>query len=318
MRQLELQESSWADAWERGQVALEGVTRRRIEGASKGVELAVLDWGGTGELVVIHHANGFCAATLAPIANALRGRFRVFSVDARGHGDSTPVAPVPQGGSPDPYDWGTLAADIDHVIGGILAITGGERVALAIGHSFGGALLLRAARANPARFERLLLCDPVVLPKLTAEQRAARSNTNGLAAMTRNRRDRFPTREAAFEHCRSRSLFSSFTPEALALYVAEGMAETSDGDIALKCDRDVEASIFEAGGLGSEFEGASRVTAEVVFLHAQRGNFPLETFRSIAAQMPRSRVESLDVGHLFPMEEPERVLQFVEKCLADL
>lgn len=300
---------AWEEAWARASVLLSGVTRRRLAASEPGVELALLDWGGPGELAVLHHANGFCAASLAPIAYALRDRYRIVSVDARGHGDSTAVSPA---GEPDPYRWTRLAADLNAVIAQLLPLVGCEHVALAIGHSFGGALLLAAAGEIPGRFERLLLCDPVIPPRGTVEERTRANRSNPLAVATRRRRDRFPSREAAYEHCRPRGLFADFTPEALALYVGEGMRETPEGEIALKCDREVEASIFEGSGMIDFFARAGSISAEVLFLHAGRGNFSVEAYEALAAEMPKAWVEPLDAGHLFPLEEPERVLAAVD------
>lgn len=315
--------TSWEAAWERGRACLAGVERWRVDGASPGVELAVLDWGGQGDLVLLHHANGFCAATLAPIAQALRDRFRVVSIDGRGHGDSTSVQP---GGDPEAYAWHTLAADLRQAAGQILARTGRARVALAIGHSFGGALPLRAASLDPGHFARLLLCDPVILPEPTPGRRVV-PQSNGLAALTRRRRDRFPSRAAAFAHCRSRGLFADFTPEALALYVGEGMVgegmvgtgtgEAKEEEVTLACPREVEAAIFEGGGASDLIADVESCSAEVVFLHAQRGNFSRERYEEVAARMPRARVAGVDAGHLFPLEQPDRVLAWVDALLAD-
>jgi pimeloyl-ACP methyl ester carboxylesterase len=301
---------AWKPAWERARNLLEGVTRRRVPGASREVELAILDWGGKGDLVVMHHANGFCAAAFAPIAKALSATYRVVAIDARGHGDSTAVVP---GGEPNPYDWSTLEVDLQNALGAILEITGHERISLGIGHSFGGALMLRVANVRPELFERLLLCDPVILPPMSPEQKAERSSSNPLSAMTRRRRDRFPSRQEAFEHCRSRGLFANFTSEALALYVGEGMAESKGGEVVLKCDREVEAAIFDGGGVHAAVESLDRVSAEVVLVHAERGNFSREAFEEVVAQIPGARVESLDVGHLFPLEQPDRVLELLRE-----
>ncbi|HPG25615.1 MAG TPA: alpha/beta hydrolase [Myxococcota bacterium] len=298
----------WSGAWRRARALLEGVTRDRVAASDPGVELAILDWGGEGELAIFHHANGFCAATLAPIAHALRDRYRVVSIDARGHGDSTSVSPHDD---PRAYAWATLVDDLQTAVHAILARTGRPRVALGIGHSFGGALSLAAELREPGLFERLLLCDPVILPPLTLEERRQMSRGPGLAASTRKRRDRFPSREEAYAHCRTRALFADFTPEALALYVGEGMRETEDGEIALKCDREIEAAIFDQGGSLDFDRDIERVRARVLFLHAGRGNFDVRAYESLAARMPEGRVERLDAGHLFPLEEPERVLEAV-------
>jgi len=304
--------TTWAEAWERGRGCLAGAERIRVAGASPGVEIAGLDWGGDGELVLMHHANGFCAATLAPIAQALCDRYRVVSIDGRGHGDSTPVLP---GGDPDAYAWETLAADVRAATREILERTGCGHVALAIGHSFGGALLLRAASLEPAGFARLLLCDPVMRPPRVPHEDRGPARSSRLAEATRRRRDRFPSREAAFEHCRSRGLFADFTPEALALYLGEGMRETQTGDVALKCDREIEAAIFDGGAEGDLGREVEAVRAEVVFLHAQRGSFSREFYETVAARMSHARVESVSAGHLFPLEEPHLVIERAEAML---
>jgi len=53
-----------------------------------------------------------------------------------------------------------------------------------------------------------------------------------------------------------------------------------------------------------------------LFVHAQRGNFLAETYEALAAQMPKARVASEDLGHLFPLETPSAALAFVEELLA--
>jgi hypothetical protein len=55
------------------------VRTRRVPGSQPGIEIAVLDWGGSGPLALLHHANGFCAGLWDAVAAGLRGRFRVAS-----------------------------------------------------------------------------------------------------------------------------------------------------------------------------------------------------------------------------------------------
>jgi pimeloyl-ACP methyl ester carboxylesterase len=302
----------WQDAWERALKTIAGVTRRRVRSSTADVEIALLDWGGDGDLVLLHHANGFCGATLAPIANALRSRYRVVAMDARGHGDSTSVRPD---SDPNPYDWKVLSADLRSAVHEILEITERDRLELAIGHSFGGALILDAAQNEPALFGNILLCDPVIVESVAAKEIERRSGGPDLATGARKRRDRFPTRADAYAHFHSRGIFSNFTPEALALYVGEGIGPTPDGDFQLKCRREVEAAIFSSADLTDLFVDADKVTADVTFLHAAQGNFSRERYNSLAARMASARVEGLDVGHLFPLEEPEQVLRAVDELI---
>lgn len=305
--------SGWDAAWERARGLIEGAERRFVRGADAEVEISLLDWGGEGDLVLLHHANGFCGATLAPIAHALSGRFRVVSVDARGHGRSTSVPPGEDGA---PYAWSALAADLLAVVHEVLGATGRDRVELAIGHSFGGVLCLEAAQREPALFERLLLCDPVILPPPPSQGAEAPSRGPDLAAGARKRRNRFASRAEAYAHFHGRGVFVEFAPEALALYVAEGVGPEPDGDFSLRCHPDVEAAIFSSGGGADPFANAPKVSADVRFVHALRGNFSRERYDQLAARIPSARVESLDVGHLFPMEEPERVLEHVDAWLS--
>jgi pimeloyl-ACP methyl ester carboxylesterase len=299
----------WNEAWQRARPTLEGVVRGRAPGSEAGVELAFLDWGGDGELIVFHHANGFGAACFALVAAGLRERFRVIAFDARGHGDSTPV---PARDNPDAYRWPRLAADYAAALASVVESTGRDRVRLAIGHSFGGVLTLAAAAERPGLIEEALLLDPVILPPSVLGAVEPQGPGVDLAVATRRRRAVFPSREAAYEHFAKRDLFRDFRPEALAIYVAEGLAETSSGEFRLKCDPQMEAAIFEQGRSLDVFAIAPQIEARTRLLHAARGNFTRDGYDELAARMPDARVEVCDGGHLFPMEQPELVLERIE------
>ncbi|MBW2232048.1 MAG: alpha/beta fold hydrolase, partial [Deltaproteobacteria bacterium] len=133
------------------------VERRRLALPEAGVEIALLDWGGEGPLALLHHANGFCAALWAPIAEALRDRFHVVAMDARGHGDSSlPSERPPE----EAFAWPVMAADLRAVALTLLQETGHSQIALGLGHSFGGTLTLAAESAHPG----LSYCD---LPRIS-------------------------------------------------------------------------------------------------------------------------------------------------------
>jgi pimeloyl-ACP methyl ester carboxylesterase len=297
----------WAEAWRRAEPTLDGVVHGRVPASEPGVELATLDWGGDGELVVIHHANGFCAATYALIAVELRDRYRVVSFDARGHGDSTPVAAA---GNSAAYDWARMAADYAVALSHLVEALGRDSIRFAIGHSFGGMLTLGAAAQRPGLVAETLLLDPVVIPPSKGGEKPPNRGPD-LASMARRRRAVFSTREEAYDHFAGRGLFEAFRPEALALYVAKGMTETRSGEMRLKCDPSVEAAVFENGGTLDVFALAAKIETRTRFLHAARGNFSLDVYDELAGRMPDARVDSLDVGHLFAMENPEVVVDYI-------
>jgi pimeloyl-ACP methyl ester carboxylesterase len=299
----------WNEAWNRARPLLENVVRGRIPASEEGVELAYLDWGGEGELVVMHHANGFGAASFALVAAALRDRYRVISFDARGHGDSTPVSAVENA---DAYQWPRLAADYAAALCGVVEMLGRERVRYALGHSFGGLLTLAAAAAHPGLFEELVLLDPVIHARARVPDPSGVHPGTVLVDAARRRRNVFPSREAAYDHFAGRDLFREFRPEALALYVAEGLAETATGEFALKCHPEVEAAIFSGGGSIDAFELAGQLSARTRLVHATGGNFDRAVYDELSKRIPDADVVSCDAGHLFPMERPDLVLALLD------
>ena len=138
-----------------------------------------------------------------------------------------------------------------------------------------------------------------------------------LAKASRKRRDHFPSAAEAYDHCRTRGLFARFVPEALALYVGEAMVETGEGDVTLKCHREIEAAVFDSNSSSVCADDVEAVSARTLFVHAQRGNFDLAIYEAIAARMSNARAESRDLGHLFPLEDPQAAIDYALELLRD-
>jgi pimeloyl-ACP methyl ester carboxylesterase len=284
---------------------LDDVIRRRLVFPERGVEIALLDWGGTGPLALFHHANGFCAATLDLIARPLRQHFRVIGMDARGHGDSS----RPLGA--DVYQWREFGADLAAVARVLAAERG--RIALGLGHSFGGTSMLLAAAEEPALFERLVLVDPVLHAPRAAErwdpERVAR--VGSLFERAARRRSVFPDRAAARETWRDKELFTDWDPRAFDLYLAEGIGDRPDGQVELKCAPETEAAVYATGPSTDVWDRVAKVAAPTLLLWARHGNFPRSLFADYAARMADARIQDIDAGHLVPMEEPQIVVDAV-------
>jgi len=275
---------------------LDEVQRIRLPGGDPGVEIAVLDFGGRGPAALLHHATGFCAALWAPVADRLTERFRVFAMDARGHGDSSKPPP------PEAYRWDAFGRDVEAVASRLTDEHG--PFALGVGHSFGGTALTLAEVARPGLFERLLLVDPIVAPA-DRELRGTFGRANPMAEGARRRRHEWKSRAAARARWAGRPAFAAWTPLALDLYAAGGLEERADGGVTLQCPPEVEASIFEQGASVEPMLYAHRLRASVVVLWARRGDFPREHFEEFARRMPDGSVRDLDAGHLVLMEDPE-------------
>jgi pimeloyl-ACP methyl ester carboxylesterase len=287
---------------------------RRMQLPERGVEIALLDWGGDGPLVFMHHANGFCAGTLGLVADALVPRFRVVGMDARGHGDSS----KPE--EPGAYAWPNFAADYLAVAERLADECGGGRVAIGLGHSFGGTSALGAAARRSDLFERLVLVDPVMpVPELAAHyrddpERAAR--VDRLIDGARKRRSLWSNTAEARAHFASRSLFANWLPAALDLYIEHGLRERADGQLELRCPGEVEATVFSSSGSVDVLDLARGVTTPTTLLWAERGDFPRTVYERAAALMADARIVDVDSGHLVPMEKPELVVAAVLEAAA--
>ncbi len=298
------------DATQGARDLLAAATPRRLTLEGRGVEIALLDFGGSGPLALAHHANGFCKGMWAEVAHALRGRLRVVALDARGHGDSS----QPEGARA--YAWPEFTADLAALAEQLAAETG-RPLALGIGHSFGGTSLLGAAARRPELFERLLLVDPVTPPPPSSQLPGRREHVASLADAARRRRSEWPSRLEARAWFSERSLFSAWTPAALDLYVLDGLRESEDGGVELKCTGAVEAAVFELGEFVDLTEWTRGLAAPALWLWAEGGNFPLAFQELLAASMRSARVERVAAGHLVPMERPELVAEAALRLLAE-
>ena len=115
-----------------------------------GVSLAVTDHGSASRTepraLVLAHATGFCGGVWRPLVPVLRERFRVITLDQRGHGDSD---------KPDSaYAWRDFVADLAGVLDTLRL-----RDVYAVGHSKGGAAVAGVAAQYPGRIARAAVSD---------------------------------------------------------------------------------------------------------------------------------------------------------------
>jgi len=290
------------------------VVRRRISLPQTGVEIAIHDWGGDGPLALLHHANGFCAGIWAPVAAPLRDRFRFVAMDARGHGDSTiPAAGV----NGETFNWTVLERDLIAVAETLLGESGAARIELGVGHSFGGTMMLAAAAERPGLFGQLLLLDPVILPPMDAEGGRRHSEKTGLSKRARRRRSSWPDRATARTYFQERALFEHWTEASLELYLEEGLHESADASVELKCPGAVEAQLFEGAHTLNVFDKAERVTTPTHVHWARQGDFDRANYEKLVAPIPNATIEDVDVGHLIPMERPDIVVRTIEGLFPD-
>jgi pimeloyl-ACP methyl ester carboxylesterase len=268
---------------------------------SDGIAVAYYDFGGSGPVLLLAHATGFCGAVLAPLARRLSGHYRCIAFDERGHGWSD----RPHG---DDFGWHGFAADLLAVIDHLRL----DRPA-GFGHSCGAAALLLAEQARPGTFSALYCYEPVMYPGFTPL--APSFETNPLAAGALRRREVFGSREEALTNFSSKAPFDRLHPEVLVAYVDNGFSPTTPGgaEIRLRCRRSDEALVYAHGLSHEAFAHLGRVRCPVILADgAETDAVGPDFLQLMAGRLPGAQVQVLaGLGHFGPVEDPDELAMSV-------
>lgn len=261
--------------------------------------VGVLDWGGSGEPLVLLHPNGFCAGLYEPLARGLESRARVLALDLPGHGASTDPPTVAD------YSFSAMAATVLEVLDRM----GIDRAAV-VGGSLGGAVAILADRTQPGRWTRALLAEPVAFPGDVLS--AAPGEENPMAATARRRRSVFADRAAMITSLSTRDPLSQLAPEAMEAYALWGTVEGPDG-LRLACDPEVEARVFEVSSTHDGAPGAwehLRDMSCATTIVAGRSTFLPDVFAQQAERVGTPLV-LVDGGHFVLHEQTDRGVELI-------
>lgn len=265
-----------------------------------GLTLAVHEWGGTGDPVLLAHPTGFHGVVWQPIAERLvqRGR-RVWSFDFRGHGDSDPT---PDG----TYSWDGFADDASAVLDHLEL--SGEPTLLVAGHSKGAASLMTVAVHRPDALARIWAYEPIVFPSYDA---ALQDPDNPMSAAARRRRASWPSRRDAIDSYAARPPLNVLTAESLHAYVDYGMRDAADGSVELKCRPENEATMYTMGVVNGLFARLPEVPCPVLVAAGELSNaIPPALASRIAELMPHATLEIWpNRGHFGPLEDPDAAVE---------
>lgn len=298
---------------------------------ANGVELAYFEWGrarrGEGPTLLLVHATGFHARCWDPVISHLGAR-HIVAVDLRGHGRSekTPVT-----------HWKVFGEDLTDFIRAL-----DLRALVGVGHSMGGHALVDAAAAEPGRFRRLVLIDPVIADPsdYLAATRSGTSgpdvrgatghadggwtiaNAAGALHPTARRKRYFESPEAMIERFRDRAPYRVFQPEALRSYCTHGLLPVADGSgFELACPPEVEASIYMTSRTNAAvYDSVRALDLPVLILRAklppeQRDAMDFSsspTWPGLVGEFEQGReIHFATHSHFLPMEIPERIAALI-------
>jgi pimeloyl-ACP methyl ester carboxylesterase len=288
-----------------------------------------LDFGGQGRLLHLAHANGFPPGSYRGLAELLRQRGRVIGIAQR------PLWPGSDWRKLE--NWKVLGEDLIRFLDPIEEAAGRPGL-IGIGHSLGGVATIYAALARPDLFRALVLIEPVLLPPalLRRFELGARAEIerHPLVQGAWQRRFVWSSRQEAFHHFRPKPVFARFSDRALRDYVnsvivpapagfqspmAGEAHETEAAAWTLAYPREWEARIYETPPTDIWRALASLDLPMLALRGAETDTIEIASWQEWQRIQPKARFVNLaSLGHLLPLEAPERVAGEIRDFLADL
>ncbi|MGI9596571.1 MAG: alpha/beta fold hydrolase [Acidimicrobiales bacterium] len=269
--------------------------------STDGVTLKLYDLGGSGPLLVMSHATGFCGQVWEPMAQYLSAHFHCIAFDFRAHGRST--RPIDR-----PLEWTGFSDDVLAVFD---AVSPDEPVA-AVGHSMGGAALALAEASTPGRLSKAWTYEPI----LFEVDEEIGDESPEIAEGARRRRATFSGRDEVLERYRAKSPLNALDDRALRAYVDGGFEDLPDGTVTLRCRPEDEASVFEHHNSGAR-RAIGRVTVPFAVAASGDGMRPAIAVAEAAAEFGHLELFKYEgLTHFGPMEDPERLAADVVAWMA--
>jgi pimeloyl-ACP methyl ester carboxylesterase len=251
---------------------------------------------GSGTSVVCIHSSASSSGQWRALMERLSDRFRVIAVDLYGSG-KTAAWPQDQ----------PMHLDDELALLSSVFRAAGDRFHL-IGHSYGGAVALKAALADPDRLLSLVVYEPVLFSVLIADARetvaareiiAVRDDTIRLAD-----EGNFNASAQRFVDYWSGEGTWAATPEARRLALANAMRAVKP---------EWHAVFYEPAPLSA----FAAVTVPTLFLTGTKSKASaLAVARLVTSVLPRVRLEEIEgVGHMAPVTHPDTLNPLIERFL---
>jgi pimeloyl-ACP methyl ester carboxylesterase len=182
----------------------------------------------------------------------------------------------------------------------------------------GGAACLMAEAVVPDRVARLVLFDPVIMPRdMVRDPTAPEIRDSPMVQGALRRRAVFADHAAALAAYKGRGAFSTWSDTQLADYVAAGFKLSADGQVELVCAPTWEASNFSTADIEtwSAFHAGK---APIRILRAERGSTcRIEGCEDELAGTGRVSLETVPgASHFLPMERPDLVREALRDAVA--
>lgn len=269
---------------------------------------------GQGDDLHFLHANGYPPECYEPFLALLETSYHVLGMYLR---------PLWPGSDPDEIrDWNPFSEELLQFLS-----RHNSGPVIAIGHSIGAIVTLRAALKEPGRFRALILMDPVLFPRyFMLEWNLARilelgSKVHPKIAASMRRRREFDDLEKVFAGYRRREVFRFFSDENLRAYIKGMTRPRNGGGFELAFSPEWETRIYYTG-IWHDWDlwsGLSRLEMPTLIIRgAETDTFWESTARTVRKKNPKIKIVTLEKStHLLPLERPREVFEITQSFLKE-
>jgi pimeloyl-ACP methyl ester carboxylesterase len=249
------------------------------------------------------HANGFPAPCYRQLFERLEGRFDIRWVDRFGH---DPDYPVTDG-------WHKLTDQLVH------AVEAHRHPVIAVGHSLGGFLSLRAAVRRPDLFRGVVLLDATILSRmkggaLAFTKKVGIAEKLGPAPGTLFRRREWDTPGDALAYFQTKTVFRRFDPRCLEDYVTFG-TEAAGDRIRLRFTPEIENRIYQT--LPHDLvQDCTQLAVPAGLVYGEQSDLTRRV--GLSASERWMKVAPTRGGHLFPFQFPESAALAITRMIGEL
>jgi pimeloyl-ACP methyl ester carboxylesterase len=262
--------------------------------------------------IVFSHANSFPVSTYRVLFAALKKRgYSVHALEKFGHDPRYPVT----------NNWPNLVMQLADFVKETIE-SSGHPVHL-VGHSLGGFLSLMTAARHPELARSVLLLDAPLLGGWRATGLGVAKSTPLIGSITpgavsRKRRNLWPSAEDAFEHFRHKKAFNNWQADVLRDYVNHAMHD-ENGQRALSFRRDIETAIYNT--LPDNLEQLLKrhpLKCPAAFIGGIQSQENRQVSLGMTEKVTKGRMMMVDGSHLFPMEKPLVTAAMMDAALLNL
>ena len=194
-----------------------------------------------------------------------------------------------------------------------------ETPVVSVGHSMGSAAVLMAAAQKPEYFRKIVLIEPVLVPRLAtlllhlfpgmAKRRWP------LARQTLHRTDRWKSKGAAFSHFRPKGVFERISDDVLWDYINAGLKIDSRGEYELAFTKEWELQCYLTVYNCWRFFLSLEVPL-LVIRGSESNTLSKRAWDKLKQMAPHNDyLEVNDSGHLVPFERPRALVSLIQEWI---